>query len=689
MELLSPAGNWESLTAAVQNGADAVYFGGGDFNARRFAGNFSGDELKKAVDYCHLRGVHAYITLNTLILDKEMQPALDFAAELYRAGADAVLVQDLGLMAILRKQLPALTLHASTQMAIHDAQGVTFAAEHGLTRAVLARELSLAQIKDIAKHSTIELEAFVHGALCMCASGNCLFSSMVGERSGNRGTCAQPCRKRISTQGEPGEADYALSLSDLCMLGHVNELEAAGVCCLKIEGRMKRPEYVAAATRAYRAAIDGADAKTLREYGAELLAVFNRGGERTGYFYGDDAHTGCIAQNTHDEKLLSSLRASYARENRRRPVKLHLTAKQNEALRLCMEGGGVSVSIEKEPPSKAEKEQSAKRFSEQLQKLGDTPFYAEGCTVDTDSASFVSVGTLNALRRETCAAFEECFCAPRICPAPCAPELPRRNKHGAPRIRATVRSIAQLQAAFSAGADEIFFEPWNYAALDTALLDKYAGKLMLSLPAIIRTDGERKIIARLLESGIFCGAEANNIGQLSLLKGLAVRAAGLHCNAVNRYTVKMLKEEGCTDVTLSPELSKAQLRDILAYEAAVLPVYGRVPLMQLRHCPKKEYAPCARCEGDAGFMTDEAGRQFPLSNIKQEDGCLVRLLNCETLDVIDLANALTGASAWLLSFFDEDAEETAERVKAARAAIEGKEVCAKGTTRGHWNRPLQ
>ena len=277
MELLSPAGSRESLAAAVQNGADAVYFGGSILNARRFADNFSGDALVSALDYCHERGVKAYITLNTLVFDRELRAALDFAAELYRYGADAVLVQDLGLAALIRHELPDLTLHASTQMGIHDEGGLTYCEKAGIKRAVLAREVSLDEIRLLSVSSSIELEAFAHGALCMSFSGSCLYSSMAGERSGNRGTCAQPCRKAASVFGAPKQNELCLSPNDICMIEHLDELKSAGICCVKLEGRMKKPEYVAAVTRCYRAALDGASKDELSRMKLELFRFYNRG----------------------------------------------------------------------------------------------------------------------------------------------------------------------------------------------------------------------------------------------------------------------------------------------------------------------------------------------------------------------------------------------------------------------------
>ncbi len=283
-ELLSPAGSFEALIAAVQCGADAVYLGAGAFNARAYAKNFSAEELAKAVGYCHARGVSVHVTMNTLLLDKELEAALQTARELYCLGVDALIVQDVGLIAELRRELPDFPLHASTQMAVHDENGVLAVKNLGMDRAVLAREVSIEGIKRIRAATDFSLEVFAGGAMCSSVSGQCLLSSLIGGRSGNRGACAQPCRMKYSLNGKEG---YLLSMKDLYMLDRVDELAEAGVCSLKIEGRMKRAEYVAIVTEAYRRAIDGerADLPKLRR---DLLRSFHRGGFSEGYSDGRD-----------------------------------------------------------------------------------------------------------------------------------------------------------------------------------------------------------------------------------------------------------------------------------------------------------------------------------------------------------------------------------------------------------------
>ena len=289
LELLAPAGNLDAVIAAVQNGADAVYMGFGDgFNARRSADNFTQESFAKAVRYCHIRGCKVYVTLNTLVGDREMDAAAALAQQASDAGADAILVQDLGLARVLRAALPDIPLHASTQMSIHNLAGVEAAAEMGITRAVLARELSLEQIRFISQHASIETEVFVHGALCFCYSGQCYMSALIGRRSGNRGACAQPCRMQYSMGGRMDE--YPLSLRDNCLADYLQQLADAGVACVKIEGRMKRPEYVAVVTDVYARCIHEHRVPT-QEENDRLALAFSRQGFTQGYLLGKKGRT--------------------------------------------------------------------------------------------------------------------------------------------------------------------------------------------------------------------------------------------------------------------------------------------------------------------------------------------------------------------------------------------------------------
>ena len=283
MELLSPAGHWEAMAAAVQNGADAVYLGCGSLNARRGAKNFTAKDLPRVRDYCRLRGVKVYLTLNTLASDREMAEAEDLLRRASRCGVDGVIVQDWGLAALAREIVPDLPLHGSTQMTVHSLAGVEKAAALGMKCVVLGRELSEADIRHICRHSPIDIEVFAHGALCMCWSGQCAMSAIIGQRSGNRGLCAQPCR--LPYRMDNGKAGHPLSLKDMNLASHLGELEEMGVSVLKLEGRMKRPEYVAVITRIYAALLREKRLPTAEELKA-LEQAFSRSGFTDGYWRG-------------------------------------------------------------------------------------------------------------------------------------------------------------------------------------------------------------------------------------------------------------------------------------------------------------------------------------------------------------------------------------------------------------------
>ena len=694
MLLLSPAGNMESLRAALQNGADGVYFGGAAFNARRGAANFDNTEMQAAIDACRLYGARSFITMNTILTDRELDEALNYAGFLYESGADALIVQDLGLVQLLKQELPDFTLHCSTQLGVCDVHGAKLMKELGLDCAVLAREVSLDGIRAIHEAVDIPLEAFAHGAFCMSFSGSCLFSSMAGERSGNRGTCAQPCRKRMAIGRRPGAEDYCLSLSDLCMLEHIDDLKAVGVSWVKLEGRMKRPEYVAAVTAAYRAALDGANKKELAFHKERMLAMFDRGGGRTGYFYGDNAVTGCVAQAEPSIGLLRELAQSYAGENRRQPVSMNLTLKSGQPARLglTMEGRA-SVSVEGPIPEKAERPQSAERYLSQLKKLGATPFIATDCTGQVDDWAYLAISGLNELRRQGCDALLEALRIRRIAPDfGCDALDTPRLKGCTARILAIVRTASQAGLAAGAGAELVALEASQEAeAALTSLQDmRSQTRLLLSLPAAAPQGKETERLEKLLHSGLVDGAVAANIGQAVMIKGMDIRIAGTQLNAFNALSVKSLKALGFDDVILSKELTKAQMRDILAVGPAGVSAYGRAQLMQLVHCPLKEERGCADCSGEGDYLEDEAGRRFPISPVKGADGCLVRLLNCLPTDVTDYLCQLPMPALVQLEFYDEEPGEVSSLIERVKCALDGKELTQpKNATRGHWSRAVE
>ncbi len=421
LELLAPAGSFESLIAAVQAGADAVYMGGSRFGARAYAENPEGNLLLEAIDYAHLYGVKFYLTVNTLLKDAELEKELyEYLLPCYERGADAVIVQDFGVLKAVQEWLPDLPVHASTQMTLTGEGGVNLLQKAGVSRAVLARELSLEEIAEIHKSSSIELECFVHGALCYCYSGQCLFSSMLGGRSGNRGRCAQPCRlayeavkegKVLSKKGQ----NALLSPKDLCAIELLPQIAQAGVYSLKLEGRMKRPEYVAGVVRIYRKYIDrylqlGAGKYSVEEQDKrELLLLFNRDGFSRGYY---EQHNGrnmmalqgrsASGQEKREyESLIKELRNRYVESERKLPIFGMFYGKAGEPMSLTARMGECRVTAEGSCPQAAQnRPMGREQVEKQLQRTGNTPFVWEELQVQAEGALFIPNQELNGLRRD-------------------------------------------------------------------------------------------------------------------------------------------------------------------------------------------------------------------------------------------------------------------------------------------------
>ena len=401
IELLSPAGSPEAVIAAVQNGADAIYLGLEGFNARRGAKNFSAEDFEKAMRYCRIRGCKVYVTLNTLVNDREIPDAVSQARLASDLGADAIIIQDLGLIKAIRAALPDIPLHASTQMTIHNLAGVEAAAQMGLTRAVLARELSLEQIRYITQNASIETEVFVHGALCFCHSGQCYMSALIGRRSGNRGMCAQPCRMQYSLGGRMD--DYPLSLKDQCLADRLQELEEAGVASLKIEGRMKRPEYTGIVTGVY--------AKALREHRKPteeemdlLEQAFSRQGFTQGYFNGDkaDMFGTRLATERTDEAIFTRARKEYGeKELRRVPVHFYTVIEKGVPARaIAFDDEGHKAMTYGPIPERARRQGlTAEYLTDQMYKTGGTPYNCVENKAKTDPGLYLPAAAINELRR--------------------------------------------------------------------------------------------------------------------------------------------------------------------------------------------------------------------------------------------------------------------------------------------------
>ena len=454
IELLSPAGSWDALIAAVQSGADAVYMGFGSFNARRNAQNFTDEEFARAVAYCHLRGVKVYLTLNTLLTDRELPAAADALRRASDMGVDAVLVQDWGVLTLARENAPDLPIHASTQMSLFTRGGAKLAEKLGVERVVLARELSRRDIAAICGGCDAEVEVFVHGALCMCYSGQCAMSALIGQRSGNRGTCAQPCRLPYGVNG-PCAGDHPLSLKDANLSAHLRELAELGVACLKIEGRMKRPEYVAVVTAIYRRLLDEMRAPTAQE-ARELEAAFSRSGFTDGYYLGEKGPhmLGMRPENARwPEDLFARARQAYENgEHRAVPVTMTCTVRAGEPAVLTAEARSVRVTVSGPVPETARtREITADELRERLSKTGGTAFAPASVSAEVDAGLALSAGAVNGLRRQTLDELAHqlsarpvagvpprpppdcCFAAPPP-RAPCRPARSRRRRRFLPAL---------------------------------------------------------------------------------------------------------------------------------------------------------------------------------------------------------------------------------------------------------------
>ena len=627
-ELLAPAGSRQALVAAVQNGADAVYLGFGDFNARRSAHNFSGEDFRAAAAYCHLRGVRVYLTLNTLVTDRELPSVANAARVACENGVDAILVQDWGVLDTLRTVIPDVPLHASTQMSLHTLSGVREAARLGITRAVLARELSRSDIETICAQSPIELEVFAHGALCMCYSGQCEMSAVIGRRSGNRGMCAQPCRLPYGAQ----RADaHPLSLRDANLASHVPELLDLGVACIKLEGRMKRPEYVAAVTGIYARLLRERRAATADEQ--RLLATaFSRDGFTDGYFSGSTGPEmfGMRPQNARwPEDWFSELRVAYEKENLRMvPIRMEATIVKDKPLSLiASDEDGHSVRVKGAPPEAARtRSLTGEEVETRLRKTGGTAFTVEACDVTLDEGLMVSAASLNALRRDVLGQLEARRTAvpKRTVNSYISPEtIP--NPTAEPALTVSLAAPEQLTDALIAEQPARVYFPIEW--LGHVDLTPYQGRTQFCavLPRIYRTSDEDSLRALLLQARSL-GVEAvtiGNLGHLGLVSDSDLEKIGDYSlNVFNSAALRFLRNRGLDAATVSFELRCQQIRDLQKCLPCEAIVYGRLPLMITENHPA--------CEGE--LLTDRRDERFPLLSVY---GGRTELQNAKTLFLAD------------------------------------------------------
>ena len=620
IEILAPVGNEEMLRAAVFSGADAVYLGFSGFNARTSANNFNADTLKDAVTFCHARGVAVHVALNTTVYGGEL-PALEQAIRAVAAsGADAVICQDLAVATLIGKIAPQLPRHGSTQMSVHSLQGALELKELGFTRVVLARELSMPEVEHITKHCGIETECFVHGALCMCVSGQCYMSAFLGGRSGNRGSCAGPCRLPFEAnalpEGKPGRLHH-LSLKDNSVIDKLDKLQALGVASAKIEGRLRTPEYVAAAVSACLAGREG------RAYDRDLLKnAFSRSGFTSGYLDGkiDGTMFGVRSEADAEQtkKTLPMLRELYRRERSRVPVKMKLEIEEGgEKLTVTDADGSKAFAYGDAEPQPARTDPTASLYRS-LAKTGGTPFAVEdqNITVEMDGGPwFIPGGAVNELRREALDALLKKREVLRPWPTTeeHVPALPLRTLPPHRTLRARFESWEQVPERALDGIE--------YFILPIAQADRvpreWRAKTLLELPRVmfgkLEEDTARRIAAT--QDAGFAGYEVSNIAHLRLCRGLPM-SGSFGLNITNQLAAQFYADNGLGSMLILPEVKDSDISTIApTHNGRPVPtgvlVYGHMPLMITRACPLQNIHDCAHCD-KTGVLTDRKAKKFPV-----------------------------------------------------------------------------
>lgn len=712
MELLSPAGGYDALVAAVQSGTDAVYMGFGAFNARRSAKNFTDEDFASAVRYCHLRGVRVFLTLNTLVTDRELPQAAESLRNASRMGVDAVLVQDWGLLTLAREIVPDLPIHASTQMSLFTLGGANEAAALGMERVVLARELCRDDIAEICKGCGAEIEIFGHGALCMCYSGQCEMSAVLGQRSGNRGACAQPCRLPYGVNA-PCRNGYPLSLKDANLSACLQDMERIGVDCLKIEGRMKRPEYVAVVTGIYRRLLDERRQPTAAE-DAALEQAFSRSGFTDGYWRGKKgkAMFGTRPENAPEPKeLFAKAREVYenGRENRKIPVELSVRVQAGKPVSLAAScagnNGAVSVWAQGgEPEAARNRALTETELRERLSKTGGTVFEVSTIHVEMDDGLMLPASAINGLRRDALEGLrqrlEQGWFQRRMSPyqqeelrqgrdphvrrvleAAALPEVPEPPQEMA--FTVSVSRACQVTAELLAEKPAIVYVPAEELDALDAGLDWGETELCAVLPRVFRTADEQPLRAMLERHPEVTSVAIGNLGHLPIVRGLDRTLRGdFGLNVYNSRAVKFWRDRGLSSVTVSFELRWQQVRDLAKYADCEGIVYGRLPLMITENCVTKNNVGCAH--GAGSVLTDRTGAQFP---VQCAYGCRCEIENGKVLVLADKPEVFRcGLRYGRLRFTTESPEACAAILRAHKA---GDVTAGEDATRGLFYRGVE
>ncbi len=680
IEVLVPAGSYENFVAAVNNGADAVYLGGSSFSARANAVNFSDEEIEKAVKYAHVRGRKVYVALNTLVEDGKLESAYEFAKFCYKIGVDALIVQDLGVLSMLKECFPDFKLNASTQMTVHNLKGVKAAERAGFSRVVLSRELSKNEIGDICAGSDAEIEVFAHGALCMSYSGQCLMSSFIGGRSGNRGACAQPCRLPYTLIDADGktvcEEKYLLSLKDLCMLDEIGTLSKLGVKSLKIEGRMKNSAYVSMSAHLYDKYRNGnkADKKDIDD----LASVFSRNGFTKGYFenltgrnmLNIDRNNDDVYKNV-SEKAKSRAEALVKSEGKKIKLNGSFTALLGEFPMLCVwDNEGHSTTVESDVVT----EQAVKvpltqeRICEQMLKVGGTPFEFEDFVVNTDDNISLPIKELNSMRRYALDDIENQ-----------RSQIIGRNKYkdfsfniikSSPKTEftATAQTYEQAKVLESTSVSRIYIPKNIYEKYNNEFAsDRY----IVTLPAIECNDKTADGYARI---------SVSNFSQV--YDNANLKHGGFRLNVYNSMAVKFLKDVGFDSVCLSPEMNINAIRNISKDIPTEVIAYGYIPVMTVRNCVLKSANGKCVCDGRVNYLKDRKGAHFPV--MADKENCTNVILNSTPIYMGDKMNDIYRSGVAYSNFYFTF--ENADEVKNIISLYENGMTFDKSYTRGHFYR---
>ena len=655
IELLAPAGSMEALRAAVQNGADAVYLGCGSFNARQSAKNFTIQTLSEAVKYCHVRGVQVHLTLNTLVSDREMDACGELIRQAAVAGVDAFIVQDLGVVELCKQIAPKVPIHGSTQMTVHSLPGVLLCAAWGMTRVVLSRELSREEIRYICANCPIEIEVFGHGALCMCYSGQCYLSAAIGGRSGNRGRCAQPCR--LPYGFGRSEHKYPLSLKDNCLVHYVKDLQEMGVASLKLEGRMKKPEYVATVTRVYRQALDQGNVTRTME--KALFDAFNRQGFTDGY-YADDRGPqmfGIREDKTEDAAWAKAARESYeAVENGLVNVKFRAIIREDRSELMVRDPDGNVCRAQGDVPQMARtRPLLAEDLAARLRKTGGTPFRCVDVDCRIEPGLTLSAASINAMRRDVLTQLMA-LRARREEPVLGKPRKLREvfGRREEPGLTVQITTREQITGRLMNMGLQLLYVPLHLVAEDPDFFGRLAGACPLAvvLPRIVH-DGELEGLKQDLKLARSLGIREALVGNLGLM--IPAKECGMELrgdfglNIFNSRAMEVCRKLELRSVLLSFEMTLPQIRDVSKCVDSELLIYGRMPLMVTENCIMRNRSGSCVCQSGPQRLVDRTGAEFPI--IRDGRSCRSVLLNGKKLSLLDRREDLLRLGLWGLRLY--------------------------------------